>query len=87
MSKRQPNTRPRQRANRIEIDAAEFRRRQRSVPMPTADNEFCCDTCKARCTRTTAGTELGHKYGCPERPEGLPAGQGGGGAWHGGESE
>ena len=85
MSKRQPKTRPRQRAMDIEISARTFERRQRSAPMPTKPSEFRCDTCQARCTETTAGTELGHKYGCPERPDGLPAGKGGGGAYHGGD--
>jgi len=82
MSKRQPNTRPRQRAT--SISAEEFERRRRTVPVVTKDSEFKCDTCGARCTETTEGTELGHKYGCPQRPDGLPAGKGGGGAYYGG---
>ena len=69
----------------ITIDAAEFQRRRHAAPMPTKDAEFRCDTCHARCTETAAGTECGHKYECPHRPDGLPAGGAGGGAYHGGD--
>jgi len=87
MSKRQPRTRSRQRATQITIDAAEVKRRRRSAATVTADAEFKCDTRGARCTRTTAGTECGHKYGCPERPDGLPKGRSGGGAYHEGDGQ
>lgn len=43
-------------------------------PLPTSGREFYCRTCGARCTRGTDGTEYGHRYGCPERPDELPTG-------------
>lgn len=55
-----------------------------AVPTVSKDREFQCDECGSRCTETDEGTELGHKYGCPQRPEGLPAGGAGGGAYHDG---
>jgi len=42
-----------------------------------ADGErtFWCDDCGARCTRSpTDGTEYGHRYGCPRRPDDWPSG-------------
>lgn len=35
-----------------------------------------CETCNARVTQTPSMGEVGHKYGCPERPDRLPAGSG-----------
>jgi len=41
-------------------------------PRAEKDSEFICDVCGARCTRTVDHGEVGHKYGCPERPDHLP---------------
>ncbi|MFH5800440.1 hypothetical protein [Haladaptatus sp. CMAA 1911] len=46
------------------------------------ENEFRCSICRARCTRTPEGLEVGHRYGCPERPDHLPNGGASGGAYY-----
>lgn len=48
----------------------------------TGDREFRCSTCGARCTRGTDGTEYGHKYKCPHRPDSLPTGSGGSASYY-----
>lgn len=66
----------------------QFEQRRRAVPTVEKDREFQCDTCGSRCTRDQDGQlEFGHKYGCPERPDELPAGGAGGGAWHDGDTD
>jgi len=66
---------------------AELSDRISAVPTATADAEFMCETCGARCTETPQGTELGHQYDCPERPDWLPGGGGCGSASrHGGDA-
>jgi len=41
------------------------------------DSEFICERCSANCTRDPiTGTEYGHKFDCPERPDGLRPGRG-----------
>lgn len=50
------------------------------------DEERRCDTCNARVTQTSSMGEVGHKYGCPERPDRLPNGSGSGASYYtGGE--
>lgn len=72
------------RAPTIDTTAAELRRRQALTPTVTTSSEFRCDTCDARCTETTDGTELGHAYQCPERPAELPESYSRR-RWHGGD--
>jgi len=42
--------------------------------LATTSREFFCEQCGKRCTRGTEGTEYGHRYGCPDRPDDLPTG-------------
>jgi hypothetical protein len=49
-------------------------------------NEFHCPRCGARCTRTLNHGEVGHKIGCPRRPEGLPTSGIGGGSYYRGDA-
>ena len=66
---------------------AQFERRRRAIPTATKDTEFQCDTCAARCTRDADGTEYGHMYNCPERPDKLPGGKRGDSWYDGGQNE
>lgn len=51
-------------------------------------SEDRCHTCKARITRLKSdGLEVGHKYGCPERPDELPDGWGSGGSYYDGGAD
>lgn len=43
-----------------------------------ADHHERCAICKSRITITKNYGEVGHKFGCPRRPPGLPRGSGGG---------
>ena len=72
------------RATTIDATAAELRRQQALTPTVTKPSEFRCDVCDARCTKATDGTELGHAYQCPERPDDLPESYSRR-SWHGGD--
>lgn len=52
-----------------------------------AAREFRCPVCDARCTDTPNSGEVGHKIGCPRRPDGLPAGGNGGASYYQGEDD
>jgi len=69
----------------VDADTADLRRQRALTPTVSKPSEFRCETCDARCTEGTDGTELGHAYGCPERPAELPASYGER-RWHGGDA-
>lgn len=46
-----------------------------------------CETCNARVTQTRTMGEVGHKYGCPERPSRLPKGSGSSNSYYTGGEE
>jgi len=58
-----------------DITLEELRSRQKQSTTTDKPSEFRCDECDARCTRSpTKNIELGHRSGCPNRPEHLPYG-------------
>lgn len=48
-------------------------------PLRTENSrESKCDTCGSRVTMTNTMGEVGHMYGCPNRPKNLPSSPNGG---------
>lgn len=55
-------------------------------PLPCEkESEFRCEECGSRCTKTDLVGEVGHKYGCPRRPDHLPTGGSGGASYWSGD--